>query len=133
MQVHFTFRKVESTDALKKHVQKRLEKLEKYIRYPLEVHVTLSVDRPYHSAEITLHAEHRALVAEATTKDLYESIDRVAEKIEIQLKKERERRKGHKSAHLATRPTALRLARDVDADLPHREKSVGNSSSGNRR
>lgn len=124
MGLHFTFRKIEATEALKDHVTKKVEKFKKFVTYPMEVHVLLSLEKPLHCAEITCHAEHRELVALAKTKDLYESIDAAVHKIEAQLKKEREKKKGHNSARLAVRPTALKLARDVKADLPHREKKI---------
>jgi putative sigma-54 modulation protein len=122
--MNLVFKKMKATEALKSHIEKKTEKFHKFVGYPMDVHVILSLEKPYHSAEITCHAEHRQLVAVAKSKDLYESIDMAVHKIESQLKKEREKRKGHKSAHLAIRPQSLKLARDVQADLPHKEKKV---------
>jgi ribosome-associated translation inhibitor RaiA len=93
----------------------------------MDIHVLLSVEKTYQTAEITCHAEHRQLVAVAKSKDLYESIDMVVHKIEGQLKKERERRKGHKSGHLITRK-AVKVARDIEADIPHREKALSKNN-----
>jgi putative sigma-54 modulation protein len=115
---------MESTEALKSHIESKCEKFEKYVDYPLDVHVILSLEKLLHCAEITLHAEHKPLVAHAKSKDLYESIDLSVTKIEAQLKKEREKKKGHKSAHLVSRPASLKLAQDVEADLPHKEKKI---------
>lgn len=127
MSLNMSFRKVKATEALKEHVEKRVAKFSKFVSYPMKIDVHLSIDKAYQCAEITCHAEHRHLVAVAKSKDLYESIDLVAHKIETQLKKEREKHKGHAKAHLAVRPKALRLATDVGADLPHREKKQRNS------
>ena len=128
MPVHFTFRNMEATDALKQHTLKKVEKFNKFVTYPMEIHFFLSIEKTLHCAEMTCHAEHRELVAIAKTKDLYESVDSVVHKIEAQLKKEREKKKGHGSAHLSTRPTvALKLAKDVEAELPHLEKKVSRS------
>lgn len=124
MSVIINFRKIDSTDAIKEHVEKRVEKFDKFVNYSLEVHVLLSLEKTEHCCEITVHAEHRDLVAQAKTKDLYESVDMAAHKIETQLKKEREKRKGHNSAHLASRPSSLRQAQDLEADVPHREKKL---------
>jgi putative sigma-54 modulation protein len=128
MSLNMSFRKVKATEALKEHIEKKVAKFNKFVSYPIQIDVHLSIDKAYQCAEITCHAEHRQLVAVAKSKDLYESIDMVAHKIEAQLKKERERKKGHNSAHLAVRPTATRLARDVNADIPHREKKQRNST-----
>ncbi len=122
MSLKFAFRKIPSTQALKDHIAKRVEKFEKFVAYSIDVDVRLSLEKMYHCVELTVHAEHRTLVAVAKTKDLYESIDMAAHKIEAQLKKERERRKGHSTARISTRPKGLRQGSDVEADLPHREK-----------
>lgn len=123
MSIHINFRKAEPTEALKKHATKRVEKFFKFVTYPMEIHVLLSVDRKSeHVAEITLHAEHRDMVAIATSKDLYESVDVAAHKLENQLKKEREKRKGHTKAHETARKTSLKAGKDLEAELPHTEK-----------
>jgi len=122
MTLNFTFKKVEPTEALKQYVEKKIDKFQKYISYPMDVHAILSVDKAYHHAEITLHAEHRPLVAVAKSKNLYESIDQVVHKLEAQLKKEREKRKTRNSTHYSNQFSSLKLAKDVKADVPHTEK-----------
>ncbi len=124
MSLHFAFRKIEATEAIKEKIEKRVGKFKKFVTYPMEIHVMLSLEKLFHCAEITLHAEHKHMVAIAKTKNLYESIDLAAAKIEMQLKKEREKHKGHKLAHKLTRPRAAKLASDVGAVLPHMEKKT---------
>jgi putative sigma-54 modulation protein len=127
MSYHFAFRKIAATDALKAKIEKRVQKFEKFVSYPMETHVMLSLEKMLHCAEITCHAEHKILVAVAKTKDLYESIDLAAKKIEMQLKKEREKHKGHKQAHKVARAKAVRLASDVGAVIPHLAKKARTS------
>ncbi len=98
MNIQFTFRKMEPTDALKERVVTRLEKLEKYVNYPVSFHVTLVAEKTSQKAEIACHAEHHDLVAEAKAEDLYEAIDLAVHKLEAQLKKQRELRKGRAKA-----------------------------------
>lgn len=124
MSIQVVFRNMEATEALKEHATKRTEKLRKFVTYAMDIHVLLSIQKAFQCAEVTCHAEHKDLVATGKTKDMYESIDQACHKIETQLKKERERRKGHSSAHLTIRPKSLRAATDVDADIPHREKKA---------
>jgi putative sigma-54 modulation protein len=124
MTLHLAFRNIEATEALKARIEKRVEKLSKFVNYPMEVHVRMGLEKTLHCAEITCHAEYRDLVAVAKTKDLYESIDEAAHKIEAQLKKEREKKKGHQAGHAVVRPAALKLAADVAAELPHLEKKA---------
>lgn len=121
MAVNITFRKIRATEPLNNYVETKVGKLSKLINYPMDIHVLLSLEKTYQTAEISCHAEHRQLFAMAKSKNLYESIDLVVKKIESQLKKERERKKGHKSGHSLARQTT-KLAIDLEAQVPHREK-----------
>ncbi len=122
MSLKLSFRKIDATEALKSKIEKRVEKFRRFVTYPMEIHVMLGLEKRLHVAEITCHAEHKVLVAVAKTENLYESIDLASEKIEKQLKKEREKHKGHNTAHQVARPKAAKLASDVRAVLPHGEK-----------
>lgn len=117
-----TFKRVESSEALRDYAEKRTEKLRKLVTYSLKIHVVLSLEnKTDQCAELVVHAEHKELVASAKAKDLYESIDLAAHKMEMQLKKERERKKGHGKAHEVARNEA-KLGNDLPADIPHRGK-----------
>ncbi len=124
MKIHIDFRKIEATDALKKHIQKRVAKFDKFITYPVECHFIVSIEKSRHLAEIELRAEHKPMVAAAKADDLYEAIDAVCHKMETQLKKARDLKKGHAAAHKIKGEKAAKLAQDVKADLPHQGKST---------
>lgn len=117
-----TFKKVDSSDALRGYAEKRTGKLRKLVAYPLAIHVVLSLEKKTDQcAELLVHAERKELVAKATAKDMYEAIDLAVHKMEMQIKKERERKKGHGKAHEVARANG-RLGKDVPADLPHQGK-----------
>lgn len=122
--VQIAFRKIDSTPALKDYIHKKVAKFAKLVAYTMEVHVLVSLEKTLHCCELTCHAEHRELVAIAKTKNLYESIDAAVHKIESQLKKEREKRKGHARAHQQKRSSSLKQAQDIEASVPHREKRL---------
>ncbi len=123
MSLNLAFRKIETTPALKAKIEKRALKFKKFVTYPMDIHVIVSLESKLHCAEITCHAEHRSLVAIAKTKDLYESIDLAAKKIESQLRKQRDKHKGHTLAHEIARAKTGKLASDIGADLPHQGKN----------
>lgn len=118
-----TFKNIEATEALKNHIDKKIEKFSKFVPYPIDVKTVVGVEKQEHWVEINIHAEHKDVVAKSTSKDLYESIDSAVHKIETQLRKEREKRKGHKTAHAMSRPSAAKLAHDVEAEVPHMNKN----------
>lgn len=119
MALHLHFKKIEATDALKEHIEKRVEKFEKFVTYPMEIHVFLSVDKDGHTAELKCHAEYKEIVATAKEEDLYAAIDMVCHKIENQLKKEREKKKGHTAGHKSSRKSKEEMSTDLAADIPH--------------
>ena len=101
MQVNITFRNMFATDALRNHVQDKLGKVvDKYLDKVTEAHVTLSLERYLHQADINLHAGHFHVRGKDKSEDMYASIDTAIDKIERQLKKHKERLKNHRPAHI---------------------------------
>jgi len=110
MKVDITFRNMFATDALRNHVQDKLEKVvDKYLDKVSEAHVTLSLERYLHHADINLHAGHFHLRGKEKCEDMYASIDLAVDKIERQLKKYKDRLKSHRPAHIhASEPMRVR-------------------------
>ncbi len=101
MQVNITFRNMFATDALRSHVQDKLSKVvDKYLDKVTEAHVTLSLERYLHQAEINLHAGHFHVRSKEKSEDMYASIDMAIDKVERQLKKHKERLKNHRPVHI---------------------------------
>src|SRR5260370_42229650 len=101
MQVNITFRNMFATDALRNHVEEKLHKVvDKYLDKVTEAHVTLSLERYLHHADINLHAGHFHVRGKEKSEDMYASIDMAIDKIEKQLKKHKERLKSHRPARL---------------------------------
>ncbi len=101
MQVNITFRNMFATDALRNHVQDKLGKVvDKYLDKVTEAHVTLSLERYLHHADVNLHAGHFHVRGKEKSEDMYASIDMAIDKIEKQLKKHKERLKNHRPAHV---------------------------------
>jgi len=92
MKVNFTGRHMELTEPLKQFTKERLAKMTTYLDDIIDVHVILSVEKHRHMAEITLKTRASALVASATTDDMYTSITQAAEKLEAQAHKHQGKR-----------------------------------------
>lgn len=104
MKVNYTGRHVELTEPLKNHTKERLEKMASYLDDIIDVHVILGVEKHRHMAEITLKTRASALVASATTDDMYSSITQAVDKLEAQAHKQQGKRntRPHESAKAAT-------------------------------
>jgi putative sigma-54 modulation protein len=124
MQVNITFRNMFATDALRNHVQDKLEKVvDKYLDKVTEAHVTLSLERYLHHADINLHAGQFHVRGKEKCEDMYASIDMAVDKIERQLKKYKERLRSHRPAHIhASEPVRVRYeileAKGIDGVQP---------------
>lgn len=92
----FTFRNMDSTDALQDHVVKKLERIKKYLLSTADAHCIFKVEGPRHTAEITLNIKGGRFVGHDTSNDMYTSIDGAVDKIVKQLSRNKERVKDHK-------------------------------------
>lgn len=96
MQVTVTFRHMESSDALRKYAVEKSERLAKYLFEPIEIHWALSVEKIRHIADVNITANGVTIKAQESTPDMYSAIDMALEKLEKQVKKNKEKRKDHK-------------------------------------
>lgn len=94
----FTFRNMDSTDALKDHAVDKLQKLNKYlVRQTASAHVIFKVEGARHMAEVTVTTKGGQYVGVDTSTDMYSSLDAAVHKLEAQLARNKERVTGHKS------------------------------------
>lgn len=82
---------LEVTDALKERVSKKLGKLDKFFNPGTEAHVTMCVEKNRHIAEVTIIFNGIVFRAEVSNDDMYASIDKAADILERQIRKNRTR------------------------------------------
>ncbi len=97
MQAQFSFRHMESSDALRSYADERLSKISRYFADPLKVHCTLSVEKHHHVAqfEVTLR-NGLQLHSSESTENMYSSIDMALAKMERQVRRYKDRITSHK-------------------------------------
>lgn len=103
MQISVTFRQIEPSEALKKYVTDRLGKFKRYLEGPVEAHVVLGLEKFRHLADVTIDSNGRVIKGREENTDMYAAIDLVMDKIDMQLKKfrDKQRDKGDRSARSA--------------------------------
>lgn len=106
---------MEISDYLKDVVEKRVGKLDKYLREDAPVQVMLSMFRGRQVAEITVSVGGAILRAEEATGDLYASVDNATKKLERQILRYRTRM--DKRIH----SDSIRFERPDEALLPQEE------------
>jgi ribosome hibernation promoting factor len=91
MRIDVTGRQVEVTPALRKYAETKLKKLERLLDGPLEAHVVLAIEKHRHMAEIQVKSRTALLSGMRETGDLYASIGEVADRLERQALKHKEK------------------------------------------
>ena len=86
MNISITFRHVASSEAIKKHTEDKLAKLQKFLRQPMTAKVTLSIDGLNQIAEARISSGGEHLEAKESGEDMYTSIDRIMTKLERQIR-----------------------------------------------
>ena len=113
MQTSVTFKKLDPSDHLKAYVSEKLDRFDKYLYNPAEANVVLSVEKFRHIAEISIIGDRLTIIGKEETEDMYSAIDMVLNKLEVQIKKSkekiRERRGGSKAKELGTMTENLAL------------------------
>ncbi|MBA3012443.1 MAG: ribosome-associated translation inhibitor RaiA [Proteobacteria bacterium] len=99
MQTTITFKKMDSSDALKSYVQKKLDKFDKMLDSPAEAHVVVSVQKIRHIVELTLTCDRLNIHAKEESESMYASIDILMDKVKAQIKKHKEKIKRHMSGN----------------------------------
>jgi putative sigma-54 modulation protein len=92
VRVVVTFRHTQPTDALKHYAEGKIHRLGKYFSRPLVAHVVLAVDsKERQTAEVELHMHGIIIHSRGETEDLYSAIDSVVDKLQRQVKKQKEK------------------------------------------
>jgi putative sigma-54 modulation protein len=91
MQLSVSGHHIEVTDALRSYVTSKFERLERHYDHITNVHVVLSVEKLIHKAEATVHISGAEIFADAHEDDLYAAIDGLADKLDRQIVKHKEK------------------------------------------
>jgi putative sigma-54 modulation protein len=95
MNLNITGHHVEVTPALHDYVTEKLERVIRHFDHVTSVHVVLSVQKLRQKAEITLHVKGKDIYADADDADLYAAIDALADKLDRQVLKHKEKVNDH--------------------------------------
>ena len=95
MQISVSGHHIEVTNPLREYVESKLDRLERHFDKITNIHVILSVEKQRQKAEATVHINGASLFADCTNEDMYASIDSMADKLDRQIKKHKEKLKDH--------------------------------------
>lgn len=91
MKVNIAGRGIDLTDALKSRVEDGLKMLDKFFYPDTIANVTLKTEKNRHIAEFTIPVKNNTIRIEAESEDMYKSIEEGLAKVEMQIKKYRDK------------------------------------------
>ena len=91
MQVNISGHKLDVTDALRDYIGEKLSRLERHFDKITNVQIILEVEKLKQKIEATLHIAGGEVVANAEHEDMYAAIDLLADKLDRQLIKHKEK------------------------------------------
>ena len=117
MQTSVTFKNLDPSDNLKSYVGDKLDRFDKFLDNPAEANVVLAVEKFRHIAEINISGDRLSIIGKEETVDMYSAIDMALDKLEKQIKKNKEKIRERRSVA----KNRNRSMPDEDINLPDEE------------
>ena len=107
MNLHLTGHHLEITPALREYIQSKLTKVSNHFDHVIDVKVTLSVEKLAQKVEATIHVPGNDLHAECTNDSMYSAIDLLADKLDRQVLRHKEKNADHHKINGAVKHQAI--------------------------
>lgn len=97
MNLNLTGNHLEITPAIRTYVISKLERVNRHFDHVIDVSVVLSVDKLQQRVEANVHVRGKEIHAQSIEADMYAAIDALADKLDRQVLKHKEKQKAHRS------------------------------------
>jgi putative sigma-54 modulation protein len=124
MDIIVTFRHTEPIESLKTYAEEKVSKLKKYLDFPTEAHIVLSVEKFRHQADVTLTLDGTRIKGVEETGDMYSAIDQVMDKIEKQVKRHLSKIRDHRSENLKSEDKSMSEEAEADEAAESDQKEL---------
>lgn len=95
MHITVSGQQMDVTDTLRDYASEKIRRIQKHFDHVTNTNVVLHVEKNRHKAEATIHAKGATLHADAAGADMYAAIDALADKLDRQVLKHKERLADH--------------------------------------
>ncbi len=97
MNIHFTGRHMEVTDAIRTYATEKFDRIYRHYDKITSIQVIFSVEKVAQQVEAVLHIPGGEQIhAHSESEDMYTSIDLLADKIDSQVRKYKDKQKDHR-------------------------------------
>lgn len=107
MNLNLTGHHLEITPALREYIQSKLSKVSNHFDHMIDVKVTLTVEKLAQKVEATIHVPGNDLHAECSSENMYSAIDLLADKLDRQVVKHKEKHGDHHKTNGAVKHQAV--------------------------
>jgi putative sigma-54 modulation protein len=94
------------TPAIREYLSTKLVRVTRHFDHVIDVNVVLSVDKLRQQVTANLHIRGKEIHAECVEADMYAAIDALADKLDRQVLRHKEKRNGTRHAPVAIKPEA---------------------------
>jgi putative sigma-54 modulation protein len=98
MNLHITGQHLAVTPAIREYAMNKLERLTRHFDQLLDIHMVFSVEKERQKVECNIHVAGRELHAEAVDESMYAAIDFMADKLDRQIVRHKEKLSVHRFA-----------------------------------
>jgi len=95
MQINITGHHIEVTPALRAYVTEKLQRIYRHFDHVISTDVILKVENHHKHAEAKVVAAGKPLFAQESSDDMYAAIDGLVDKIDRQVRRHKDRVRGH--------------------------------------
>ncbi|MFT5260651.1 MAG: putative sigma-54 modulation protein [Cryomorphaceae bacterium] len=96
MQIAISGQHLEVTASLKQHVEEKLEKVIHHFDHLTQAQIVLHIEKEDHMAEANIHAKGTSIHATGLAENMYAAIDLMAQKLDRQVLKHKEKITNHR-------------------------------------
>ena len=97
---------LEVTPAIHDYVTGKIERVVRHFDKLIDVNVILTEDKLKQNAEVTVHLAGKDVHVEAVEEDLYAAIDSLADKLDRQIQKHKQKLQDHHRGHKPSQTAA---------------------------
>ncbi len=108
MNLNLTGNHLVITPAIRDYITAKFERVTRHFDHVIDVNVVLSVDKLRQQISANLHVSGKEIHAECVEADMYAAIDALADKLDRQVLRHKEKRNGNRHE-----PPAIRDAEDA--------------------
>lgn len=95
MQISVTGQQIDVTEPLRNYAMEKMERIEKHFDHVTTTNIVLRAEKTRHLAEATINAKGATIHANAEGEDMYAALDALADKLDRQVIKHKEKMTDH--------------------------------------